>query len=77
MRALPLPIVQIACEALIVAERDAVTVGRTRPSQCWWEQRWFLFAILAAIMVPLIYPPLPPLVDLPGHVGRYRVELDL
>ena len=28
-------------------------------------------------MIPLIYPPIPPLVDLFGHMGRYRVELDL
>ena len=28
-------------------------------------------------MVPLIYPPVPPLVDLLGHMGRYRVQLDL
>lgn len=31
--------------------------------------------LLAA--VPLLYPPIPPLVDLLGHMGRYRVELDL
>ncbi|MEO7787635.1 MAG: hypothetical protein ABIR77_07425 [Sphingomicrobium sp.] len=31
--------------------------------------------LLAA--VPLLYPPVPPLVDLLGHMGRYRVELDL
>ena len=28
-------------------------------------------------MIPLLYPPIPPLVDLFGHMGRYRVELDL
>jgi hypothetical protein len=28
-------------------------------------------------MLPLVYPPFPPLVDLLGHMGRYRVELDL
>ena len=28
-------------------------------------------------MVPLLYPPIPPLVDLLGHMGRYRVEVDL
>lgn len=28
-------------------------------------------------MVPLLYPPIPPLVDLFGHMGRYWVELDL
>lgn len=27
--------------------------------------------------VPLLYPPVPPLVDLLGHMGRYRVQLDL
>jgi hypothetical protein len=31
--------------------------------------------LLAA--VPLLYPPVPPLVDLLGHMGRYRVQLDL
>ena len=28
-------------------------------------------------MVPLLYPPVPPLVDLLGHMGRYRVQLDI
>jgi hypothetical protein len=28
-------------------------------------------------MVPLLWPEIPPLVDVPGHIGRYRVELDL
>jgi len=60
-----------------VAERDAVTAWLTRPSHRWWERRWFIAAIVVATMLPLLYPPLPPLVDLPGHVGRYRVELDL
>jgi hypothetical protein len=46
----------------------------TRP---WWERRWFLALVVVATMVPLIYPPIPPLVDLLGHMGRYRVELDL
>jgi hypothetical protein len=26
--------------------------------------------------VPLLWPQIPPLVDLPGHMGRYRVQLD-
>lgn len=28
-------------------------------------------------IVPLLYPAVPPLVDLLGHMGRYRVQLDL
>ncbi|WP_458389107.1 hypothetical protein [Sphingomonas sp. F9_3S_D5_B_2] len=34
------------------------------------------FLVLAA-MIPLLYPPIPPLVDLFGHMGRYRVQLDI
>ena len=33
--------------------------------------------MLALGAVPLLYPAVPPLVDLMGHMGRYRVELDL
>lgn len=27
--------------------------------------------------VPLLYPSIPPLVDLPGHMGRFHVQLEL
>nr|WP_294169314.1 hypothetical protein [uncultured Sphingomonas sp.] len=43
----------------------------------WWETRWFAAAAILLSVVPLLYPPLPPLVDLLGHIGRYRVQLDL
>ena len=43
----------------------------------WWQTRWFVaFAALFAI-VPLLRPEIPPLVDLPGHLGRYRVQLEI
>lgn len=48
--------------------------GRERP---WWDSRLCLALVVLATMVPLLYPPIPPLVDLLGHMGRYRVELDL
>ncbi len=46
-----------------------------RLSPRWWQTR--RFAILAAILsaAPLLWPAVPPLFDLPGHMGRYRVEL--
>ena len=50
--------------------------ARTRP-KAWWETRWFVAAMILLAAVPLLYPPVPPLVDLLGHMGRYRVELDL
>ena len=43
----------------------------------WWETRWFVAAMIFISAIPLLYPPIPPLVDLFGHLGRYRVELDL
>ena len=43
----------------------------------WWESRLFLVALVLLSTIPLIYPPIPPLVDLFGHMGRYRVQLDL
>ena len=48
--------------------------GDPRP---WWESRPFAAAMILIAFVPLLYPPVPPLVDLLGHMGRYRVELDL
>ena len=43
----------------------------------WWETRTFVAFLILISMVPLLYPPIPPLVDLLGHMGRYRVQLDL
>src|SRR3989337_2146576 len=43
----------------------------------WWETRPYVAAMILLSAVPLLYPSVPPLVDLLGHMGRYRVELDL
>jgi len=43
----------------------------------WWETRPFVAVLIVAAFLPLLYPPIPPLVDLIGHMGRYRVQLDL
>ncbi len=43
----------------------------------WWEHRWAVAAFMLLSTVPLWWPDVPPLVDLPGHLGRYRVQLDL
>lgn len=43
----------------------------------WWEAPLCLALVVLATTLPLLYPTVPPLVDLFGHMGRYRVELDL
>ena len=42
----------------------------------WWQTRWFVVSMVIVAMIPLFWPDIPPLVDLPGHMGRYRVQLD-
>jgi len=41
----------------------------------WWQTRWFVALATFMAIVPLLWPDVPPLVDLPGHMGRYRVQL--
>ncbi|WP_315762365.1 hypothetical protein [Sphingomonas sp. Y38-1Y] len=41
----------------------------------WWQTRAFVLAMAFVAAIPLIWPDIPPLVDLPGHMGRYRVQL--
>ena len=48
-----------------------------RDSRSWWESRPFILVLVGLSAIPLLYPAVPPLVDLFGHMGRYRVELDL
>ena len=43
----------------------------------WWETRGFAVAMIVLAAVPLLLPPIPPLTDLMGHMGRYRVQLDI
>jgi hypothetical protein len=41
----------------------------------WLSQSWAIPLIALVMMVPLIYPAVPPLVDAPGHIGRYAIQL--
>lgn len=40
----------------------------------WWQTRWFVALCTFIAIIPLLWPTIPPLVDLPGHMGRYRVQ---
>ncbi len=51
--------------------------GDTADRLHWWQTRWFVLAAALVSAIPLLWPDIPPLVDLPGHMGRYRVQLDL
>jgi hypothetical protein len=41
-------------------------------------RQWIIIIALTLVcIIPLLSPSLPPLTDLFGHIGRYRVQLDL
>ena len=45
-------------------------------AQPWWERRASVIALVLVACLPLFWPVIPPLVDLPGHMGRYAVQLN-
>ncbi|MGJ3628676.1 hypothetical protein AB5I41_20395 [Sphingomonas sp. MMS24-JH45] len=47
-----------------------------RQAASWWQTRWFVVVATLLACVPLLLPDIAPIVDLPGHMGRYRVQLD-
>ena len=49
---------------------------RARPDAPWWDRPGYALLLVLLMAVPLLGPDVPPLVDLPGHMGRYRVQLD-
>jgi hypothetical protein len=60
-------------------ERDAArpVADGALDSPAWWQTRAAALLLVLAAAIPLLYPAVPPLVDLPGHMARYRIELDL
>ena len=62
-------------------------VGSNRPSRVnaevktitrrWWESKWYALALILLSAVPLLWPATPPFPDVPGHMGRYAIELYL
>ncbi|MBS0504944.1 MAG: hypothetical protein JSS55_14320 [Proteobacteria bacterium] len=40
----------------------------------WLDRRWAVIALVLAMAIPLVWPPLPPLIDVLGHMGRYYVQ---
>ncbi|KTT73611.1 hypothetical protein NS334_07215 [Sphingomonas endophytica] len=41
----------------------------------WWERRAAVGVLLLLAVVPLIWPTIPPLLDLPGHMASYAISI--
>lgn len=39
----------------------------------WWQRRPVALAAIVLATVPLLYPAIPPLTDMLGHIGGYRI----
>jgi hypothetical protein len=50
-------------------EATAPDAGEPR----WWQTNWAIAAAALVATLPLIGPSIPPLIDMPGHIGRYRI----
>ncbi|MFD1949342.1 hypothetical protein ACFSGX_01005 [Sphingomonas arantia] len=44
--------------------------------RAWWQSRWYAIGLACLMAVPLLWPDIPPITDLLGHIGRYGVELE-
>lgn len=56
------------------AERESASAEQPR---AWWEHPAVLLGAVLACALPLLWPDIPPLVDLPGHMGRYHVQMNM
>lgn len=50
-------------------------MGAGMTERAWWEWRWYAIGLSCLMVVPLLWPDIPPITDLLGHIGRYGVEL--
>jgi len=54
-----------------------MTAPSVPDSRAWWADWRYAIALVLLCAVPLLYPPLPPLTDVLGHLARYHVQLAL
>lgn len=54
-----------------------ISAGSTKIPHPWWSTRGYGLLLVLMAAIPLLCPAIPPITDLAGHMGRYRVELDL
>lgn len=47
--------------------------GATRP---WWDRPAYAWLLILGMAIPMLWPTVVPISDLPGHMGRYAVQLN-
>ena len=63
--------------AEIICTKSSARLTTAVRDRRWWESGWLWLVLAIASTIPFWWQSVPPLVDLPGHLGRYRVQLEL
>ncbi len=60
-------------------DRETIETGVEPAAElgAWWEARGVAVALVLLSALPLLWPALPPLGDLPGHMGRWHIAMTL
>lgn len=67
--------VRRALEPMLSNDGRGSGASRDTALKAWWQTRVFVLLAVLATAIPLLGPEVPPLIDLPGHMARYRVML--
>ncbi len=59
-----------------IPDRHGPRAGDT-PRRDWWDTPRFVVAALLLAAAPLLWPAIPPLVDLPSHMSSFHVAANL
>ncbi|MFW2831174.1 hypothetical protein [Sphingomonas sp. ID0503] len=55
---------------------EIIQVEAAQPiAPAWWERRGVLATLVLLTIVPLLWPAIPPLTDLPAHMGRWHISM--
>lgn len=61
--------------AAILANRNVADTSKGQSA--WWDTRLFMAIAVLLAALPLLWPPVPPLLDLPSHMASYQLALSL
>jgi len=60
-------------ESLAARSADASASIVPRP---WWDRPAYAWLLILGMAIPMLWPDVVPISDLPGHMGRYAVQLN-
>ncbi len=50
--------------------------AEARAPRPWWDRPAYIWLLIVGMAIPMLWPGVVPISDLPGHMGRYAVQLN-